>query len=302
MPLPPRLSSRTRNVMDLRRRGVPSVPVLGRYNYTHANPALPKHAHAGAMEICFLVRGRQTYCVRGERFHLRGGDVFLTFPNEEHSTGGAPEEKGLLYWMSLLDPSETEGSLLGLSVGDSRALWRNLSRRSRRHFSGNSLMKSHLDAVTQCACSSPSALSRIVLTNHLTGFLLAVVDARQATRASDERWLFQKVFDHIQANLEFPHLLSVDHLARAAGLSPSRFKISFKEETGIPPAEYALRARIAEAERRLAKSKATITEIAYELGFSSSQYFASAFKRLTNLTPREAKMSPQARSGQLRAN
>jgi AraC-like DNA-binding protein len=57
---------------------------------------------------------------------------------------------------------------------------------------------------------------------------------------------------------------------------------------GIPPAEYALRLRIAEARRRLVESGATVTQVATDLGFSSSQYFATSFKRLMNMTPREA--------------
>ena len=72
---------------------------LGRYNYTSAKSGLREHKHRHAIEICFLVKGRQTYRVGGNFYSLSGGDVFVTFPNEGHSTGGMPEEKGILYWM-----------------------------------------------------------------------------------------------------------------------------------------------------------------------------------------------------------
>lgn len=68
-------------------------------------------------------------------------------------------------------------------------------------------------------------------------------------------------------------------------MDTSRFKTRFKEEHGVPPAEYVLRARIEEARRRLAEPDAAVTDVAFALGFSSSQYFDSSFKRLTNLTP-----------------
>ena len=80
----------------------------------------------------------------------------------------------------------------------------------------------------------------------------------------------------------------MEKLAEIAGLSPSRFKASFKEEFGVPPAEYALRARVVEAHRRLSKPDATVIRVAFDLGFSFSQYFASVFRRFTNFTPREA--------------
>jgi AraC-like DNA-binding protein len=43
--------------------------------------------------------------------------------------------------------------------------------------------------------------------------------------------------------------------------------------------------RVEEARRRLASPGASITTISYELGFSSSQYFATVVKRYTGRTP-----------------
>lgn len=280
------LKARTRLEMDFRRLGIPSVPVLGRYNYTRAMPGLEAHRHSGAIEICYLVRGRQTYEVAGRRFGLRGGDVFLTFPGEEHGTGGEPEEKGLLYWVTLRAPLQTGGSLLGLPCAESKALWKALKGLSRRHFPGTSEMKSHLDTVTALAHQRVSPLSRIAARNHLMAFVLAIVSAHGKAVLAMERRRFADVFSWIESHIELPDDLTVARLAQAAGLSPSRFQAAFKQETGMPPAEFALRARIAEASRRLAKPGADVTSVAFALGFSSSQYFASAFRRFTNSSPR----------------
>jgi len=101
------------------RLGIDSLAMFGRYNYANAEDGLAEHSHAAALEICYLVRGRQTYCIGKHSYHLRGGDVFLTMPDERHGTGGGPQEKGLLYWMILLNPSSTGGSLLGLAQKES---------------------------------------------------------------------------------------------------------------------------------------------------------------------------------------
>lgn len=279
------LKTRTRLVMNLRRMRIPSVPCLGRYNYTRAMPGLANHRHPGAIEICYLVRGRQTYQVAGQRFSLRGGDVFLTFPGEEHSTGGEPEEKGLLYWVTLRDPSQTGGSLLGLPVPESRTLWNALRRLPCRHFPGTPEMKDHLDEVSSLAHHSPSPLARIAATNRLTALLLALLSAHSAATLPERGSRFASVFAWIESRLDSPRELAVKHLSRVAGLSPSRFQALFKKEIGIPPAEFALRARITEATRRLALPGADVTSVAFALGFSSSQYFASAFRRFTNMSP-----------------
>lgn len=286
MVLPPQLAARTRMVYDLREHGIESVPTLGRYSYTHANPALADHSHPNAVEVCLLVRGRQIYSVGTKQYSLRGGEIFMTYPNETHGTGGAPEEKGLLYWLTLLDPAQTNGSLAGLPRGDSQALWREITECSRRQFAATANLKRHLDVILQTLHSPETTLSKVTRTNHLIGYLLGLIAARKAalTPAVPR---FETVLSHIAAHIAEPDGLSVGALAQVAGMSSSRFKTLFRREHGIPPAEYVLRARIAEARRLLSRRGASVTDVAFELGFSSSQYFASSFKRLTNITPRD---------------
>jgi AraC-like DNA-binding protein len=267
--------------MGLARRGVPQVILLGRYNYTRARPALPEHAHRDAIEICFLVKGRQTYRVGGRDYRLRGGDVFLTFPDEVHSTGQAPEEKGVLYWLILRRPRRGE-SFLGLPPNPGRAILRGLLEIPSHHFRGSRPMQMHLDAIA-CLHQEPAApLVEAWIANHLQAFLLEVIrcSGRPAPVARES---FQPLLDHIARHPdETPR---VPELAAKAGLSVARFSARFKEETGVPPAEYILRGKIEEARRRLERGRDTVTEIAYALGFSSSQYFATAFKRLEGRTP-----------------
>lgn len=77
----------------------------------------------------------------------------------------------------------------------------------------------------------------------------------------------------------------VSQIARATGLSSTRLIQLFHAQTGHTPADYAMRLRLEEARRRLENPSATITDLAAELGFSSSQYFACCFRRHFSLTP-----------------
>jgi AraC-like DNA-binding protein len=270
--------------------------MFGRYNYANAEDGLAEHSHPGALEICYLVRGRQTYCVGKHSYHLRGGDIFLTMPDERHGTGGGPQEKGLLYWMIVLNPSSAGGSLLGLTQKESRALWSELEKSSRRHFPGTPEMKTQLDAILALLHGRGELLKKTAVQNQIVAFLLELLTARERASAEQGSRRFAHVIRHIESNLGDPDRLTIDVLSAIAGLSPSRFKALFKEKLGIPPAEFALRLRIEEARRRLAAGDATVTGVALGLGFSSSQYFASSFKRLTRMTPREAmKKSRQMR-------
>lgn len=75
-------------------------------------------------------------------------------------------------------------------------------------------------------------------------------------------------------------------LARLTGLSPTHFAEIFARDVGEPPHRYILRKRLERARELLANSEIPITDLALELGFSSGQHFATAFRRNTGVTPR----------------
>lgn len=268
--------------LSLSARGVFGVPLFGRYNYTRAHPGLPVHRHRDAVEICFLVKGRQTYRVDGRNYRLRGGDVFITFPNERHSTGESPEEKGILYWMTLKWPRKRD-FFLGLSDAHSARLYQSLLRLKVRHFRGSWKMKKHLDTITTLWHERGSSLQRVEIANQVVAYLIEVLAAAHSAPRRTTTESFQTIRHYIEEHLAEP--LSIPVLAARARLSIPRFKARFKEEYGVPPGEYIARLRIQKACGRLAQGQGTITEIAYDLGFSTSQYFATVFKRYTGQRP-----------------
>jgi AraC-like DNA-binding protein len=78
---------------------------------------------------------------------------------------------------------------------------------------------------------------------------------------------------------------TITELAAMAYLSLPRFKQKFKQVTGVPPAEYIIREKIALAESLLAENQKSITDIAMDLGFCSSQHFSVVFKKYTGESP-----------------
>lgn len=281
MPLPAELLNRKRIEMSLAKLGVPEVPVFGRYNHARAEHGLPEHEHEEIVEICYLIKGRQTYRVGGRDYAMRGGDVFLTFPGEKHSSAGGPQEKGVLYWMMVRRAGD---AFLGLPSSQSDRLWRSLRRLPQRHFRGSARMKEHMDTLTRLANDGNFPLRRACLISECLALLLEVLRCAERHQDSPSAGKMEAVYRHIEDHIE--EAMSVPELAALSGLSVPRFKARFKAETGVPPAEYVLRAKIAEARKRLATGRESITTIAYALSFSSSQYFATVFKRFTGQTPR----------------
>ena len=85
--------------------------------------------------------------------------------------------------------------------------------------------------------------------------------------------------------------LSVECLAAEAGMSPRMFSRAFAIRYGTTPHKYVLDRRLERAKHLLKCTNAGIVEIALQVGFSSQSHLATAFKRLTGVTPREYRSS-----------
>ncbi len=282
MPLSHRLRNLSRFEIPLSRSGVGDVVMLGRYNYTNASDVLGEHRHPGCIEICYLEKGRQTYRLDNKNYRLKGGDVFISFPGEYHSSDKRPQEKGVLYWM-IVRVLPVRTSFLGLSGNQGRPLAKSLLDLPIRHFRGSTEMKYHLDAIIQLYHDGKSPISSFAMTNHVGAFLLDVIKCAGDAKNPQKKSSFMAAFNYVKNNLD--QKISIPHLAKLSSLSIPRFHVKFKQETGLPPGEYVLRAKIGEACNRLQSSRSDITQIALELGFSSSQHFATVFKQFIGHTP-----------------
>ena len=84
---------------------------------------------------------------------------------------------------------------------------------------------------------------------------------------------------------EFASDLTLDTLARCAGMTRPGFLRAFKRQTGCTPHQYLLEKRVAVAAQMLRTSRIPIAEIAAALGFSDQPHFTRRFKQLMRVTP-----------------
>lgn len=80
---------------------------------------------------------------------------------------------------------------------------------------------------------------------------------------------------------------SVKYFAEVLHLSPNYLSDLLKKETGKNGTEHIQLRMIELAKDKLLSSTASVSEIAYDLGFEYPQYFSKMFKKNTKLTPAE---------------
>lgn len=109
--------------------------------------------------------------------------------------------------------------------------------------------------------------------------------ARSTPEATQTLANLDAVVEWIDANLA--EKLSLDALAARAGLGRTGFTQQFARRFGCSPHRFIMQRRIERARALLEAGQQRVTDIAYELGFSSQSHFSTAYKAFTGQLPRE---------------
>ncbi len=103
----------------------------------------------------------------------------------------------------------------------------------------------------------------------------------------------RNVIAHIRRNLADPQLRT-SSVARALGISPRSVQTVF-EHLGTTASAFILDARLAKAcERLTADRRGSITELAFDCGFSDSAYFSRCFREHFGVSPRDYRQQRRA--------
>lgn len=96
---------------------------------------------------------------------------------------------------------------------------------------------------------------------------------------------FKSVLNYIEENYTEP--ITLEDLARTAGMNPKYFCRFFKEMTQRTPIDYINYYRIECACEQFSTKKASIIEVALSCGFNDLSYFSKTFKKYKGISPRQ---------------
>ena len=97
------------------------------------------------------------------------------------------------------------------------------------------------------------------------------------------------VFDSIRAYVQFHFMqdISIADIAQACACSQSTVSHLFRQYTGEPVKKYIAGLRMAQAKKLLETSDLPVSTVAQMCGFSNINYFPTAFKKQTGVSPTE---------------
>ncbi len=210
----------------------------------------------------------------------RLGDLLVTYPREVHDTGREPGVECHVNWIGLdLDRLGRDGRRVA-----ARLRTRRLRLVPHCHEIEAVLRGIHAQLATARPRREP------VVRQYLRTFLALLEQRLSPPRRGEvpggvHSAATERALGILRDNAD--RRTAVAELAAAArGGSVARFSGRFRREVGMTPAAYHLRQRLDAARQALRQPESRITHVALRYGFSSSQHFSTAFRRVFGLTPR----------------
>lgn len=204
---------------------------------------------------------------------VRSGSMFLLFPGEWHSYRPDQETGWKEYWMGF------KGAQMDAWVRDGffqeeEPVW-NVGIRSE-------IVSLYTEAI------DTAREQEALFQQRLGGIVAHLVSLARFYRRNE-------AFSEVASQMNRAKILIADQfrtispesLAEQLNMGYSNFRRIFREYTGFSPAKYIQEVRLSKVKEAITNTKKPIKQIAYEMGFENEDYFFTAFRRLTGMTPVE---------------
>ncbi|MFN3382255.1 MAG: helix-turn-helix transcriptional regulator [Runella zeae] len=242
------------------------------------------------LKILCVLEGKFEWIIENKLHFLYPNDVVVLCPGQSLGSPSGTLEIGSLAWITL-QPESFElhkelalGKWSAINDNDQKLLGR--------------LLVSHSPVVLNNLKQPYELLQRIeneikqtefayqVRVNQLIDELIVTI-VRQLSQQQNQRRDFPQAFAQLEQMLRdsLDHPWTVEEMAAVVGLGSTAFTEKVKAFSGFSPLNYLINIRIAEAMKQLRQSQKSLTDIALDTGFYSSQHFSTTFKKLTGYTP-----------------
>ncbi len=275
---------------------LPGINTIGFWDAHHAQEwGLGYHRNEG-IEITFLETGSMSFAVEDDEFMLTSDNFTITRPWQLHKVGNPNIGVGKLHWL-ILDVGVRHPhqewkwpSWILLNKSDLEELSKMLRQNEQPVWKGNAEMKRCFLKIAQLIQNDRTAANEswvVIYINELLMHMLSFLRQGSAhfnESLTDSIRTVQLFIKDLKTNFYEPWTL--DSMADHCALGITRFVHYFRQLTNNSPMQYLNHLRVKAASEKLIKyPNRTVSHIGYDCGFSSSQYFATVFRKHFGCTP-----------------
>ena len=225
-------------------------------------------------QLLYITKGKGKFCSKSSgKQSIREGHMFLLFPGEWHTYMPDENTGWNEYWIGFNGRIMDEWMKNGFfskenpifNIGINEEI---ITLYKRAMIIADAQEANYQQALAGIACN---LLSMAIYLSRNRDFSRHDISSQiNAAKAA--------VHEHISS-------ITPEALAQTTCMSYSKFRKIFKEYTGFAPSQYIQEVRINMAKEMLTNTSKSIKEIAFELGYDNKDYFFTAFKKTTGMTP-----------------
>ncbi len=251
-------------------------------------------------EMVYIDKGEMVCTADKNRFVLKSGEMTFHKPNEYHNLSGnnsvAPNVSIITFECKSrvmkhfegkifkLDPEEK--SLLSMLFSEGLSCFRmedeynpllqKLNKIDQAPFGSSQMTKNLLEIFLIKLSRKTEVLTKKMRRSYMIGGV-------------DVPYNVKEILDYLEDHLY--ERLTIKDIARALGKSESAIKQLFNQYRKGGIIKYYNELKILEAKKLIREGQYNMTQIADLLCYENPQYFSKCFKNITNMTPREYKVS-----------
>ena len=280
---------------------LPGIKMIGYWDAKGEQDwGLSWHRNEG-VEFTFLESGSLEFGADDRAFHLQPDDLTVARPWQLHRVGDPHVTASLLHWL-ILDVGVRRPNQdwkwpawLLLSQPDLDELTNILRHNENPVWKATAELRRCFREIAQAVDGdiNGSCLSRLTL--RINDMLLLMLEmfrtkkVRLDTSLSSTRRTVQLFLEDLKSQPE--HLAlewTLGEMAESCGLKVTQFVQHVRSLTNMSPGQYLTRCRLEQAARMLKEQPhLTVTSVALDCGFGSSQYFATVFAKEYGESPKE---------------
>ena len=258
------------------------------------------HRNEG-IELTYLASGMTDFLVEEKTYNLRSGHLTITRPWQQHRVGNPLIGPSRLCWLILdvgvrrPDQKWQWPSWMILSQADLDRLTKLLSQNEHTVWRANDEIAACFEHLSTLVQSKHPLKVQSRLQLYINELFIALRELLEEHKLeldahlTSTRRTVELFLSTLPENLKEEWTL--DKMAYQCGLGATAFTNYCRQITNMTPSKYLVQCRVEVAKKMLLNHpQMSVTQIALECGFQTSQYFATVFLNRTHLSPRAWRM------------
>ncbi|MDB4923250.1 AraC family transcriptional regulator [Mucilaginibacter sp.] len=249
---------------------------------------LPVHKHTH-YELQYIMRGKGQHVVNDQTYNYHKGDLFILPPQDSHFF--IFQEKTVICIIKFHEGFFEEF----LRDADFKQLLMRFSSPHRKiMLSGNNRQQViQLMDLLIAEHRTKGLYQNIIIKNALSLVLILMAKDADENQVAPHEGKIQAILNYIDQHITEKQMLSTENIADKFNISKSYFSQYFSKATGSPYKRYVQEYALKLIAHQLVHRDKTLSQLAYEFGYSDESHLSNSFKAHFHQTPSAFKKANQ---------